>query len=151
MSYFISSRTIIYSSPKREGEKQTISLGCRMVFGGGGDGGGETGGGTVVATRVWEESLKRNDGGRRVHKNVTKPLTGSDKFYNQTNKTLQPPYPPPPRHFSLWRNYHKLVFEYGYFNAGSISVSGQLPTYPSPNPTLTLTCHQLTVVGLGEG
>ena len=33
----------------------------------------------------------------------------------------------------------------------SVSVSGQLPTYPSPNPTLTLTCHQLTVVGLGEG
>ena len=34
---------------------------------------------------------------------------------------------------------------------GSISVSGQLPTYPSPNPTLTLNCYQLTVVGLGEG
>ena len=34
---------------------------------------------------------------------------------------------------------------------GSISVSGQLPTYPSPNPTLTLTCSQLTVVELGEG
>ena len=34
---------------------------------------------------------------------------------------------------------------------GSISVSGQLPTYPSPNPTLTLTCCQLTVVELGEG
>ena len=33
---------------------------------------------------------------------------------------------------------------------GSIPVSGQLPTYPSPNPTLTLTCYQLTVVGLGE-
>ena len=33
---------------------------------------------------------------------------------------------------------------------GSISVSGKLPTYPSPNPT-TLTCCQLTVVGLGEG
>ena len=33
----------------------------------------------------------------------------------------------------------------------SISVSGQLPTYPSPSPTLTLTCYQLTVVGLGEG
>ena len=33
----------------------------------------------------------------------------------------------------------------------SISVSGQLPTYPSPNPTLTLTCYQLTVVELGEG
>ena len=30
---------------------------------------------------------------------------------------------------------------------GSISVSGQLPTYPSPNPT----CCQLTVVELGEG
>ena len=26
----------------------------------------------------------------------------------------------------------------------SISVSRQLPTYPSPNPTLTLTCYQLT-------
>ena len=34
---------------------------------------------------------------------------------------------------------------------GSISVSGQLPTYPSPNPTLTLNCCQLTVVELGEG
>ena len=34
---------------------------------------------------------------------------------------------------------------------GSISVSGQLPIYPSPNPTLTLTCCQLTVVELGEG
>ena len=34
---------------------------------------------------------------------------------------------------------------------GSISVSGQLRTYPSPNPTFTLTCYQFTVVGLGEG
>ena len=34
---------------------------------------------------------------------------------------------------------------------GSISVSGELPTYPSPYPTLTLTCRQLTVVELGEG
>ena len=33
----------------------------------------------------------------------------------------------------------------------SISASGQLPTYPSPNPTLTLTCSQVTVVELGEG
>ena len=32
----------------------------------------------------------------------------------------------------------------------SISVCGQLPTYPSLNPTLTLTCCQLTVVELGE-
>ena len=38
-----------------------------------------------------------------------------------------------------------------YWNCISISVSGQLPTYPSPNPTLTLTCCQLTVVELGEG
>ena len=37
----------------------------------------------------------------------------------------------------------------GHF--GSISVSRQLPTYPSLNPTLTLTCYQLTVVELGEG
>ena len=36
-------------------------------------------------------------------------------------------------------------------NCGSTSVSGQLPTYPSPNPTLTLTCCQLTVVEFGEG
>ena len=35
--------------------------------------------------------------------------------------------------------------------SGSISVSGQLPTYSSPNSTLTLTCYQLTVVELGEG
>ena len=34
---------------------------------------------------------------------------------------------------------------------GSISVFGQLPTYPSPNPMLTLTCYQLTVVELGDG
>ena len=34
---------------------------------------------------------------------------------------------------------------------GSISVSRQLPTYPSLNPTLTLTCYQSTVVELGEG
>ena len=33
----------------------------------------------------------------------------------------------------------------------SISVSGRLLTYPSPNPTLTLTCYQLAVVRLGEG
>ena len=36
----------------------------------------------------------------------------------------------------------------GYKEIGSISVSGQLPTYPSPNPTSTLTCYQLTVVGI---
>ena len=38
-----------------------------------------------------------------------------------------------------------------YSNPGSISVSGQLPTYPSLNPILTLTYYQLTVVELGEG
>ena len=27
---------------------------------------------------------------------------------------------------------------------------GKLPTYPSPNPTLTLTCYQLTVVVLND-
>ena len=46
---------------------------------------------------------------------------------------------------SIWMNWaDKKKF-------GSISVSGQLPTYPSPNPTLTLSCYQLTVVELGEG
>ena len=34
---------------------------------------------------------------------------------------------------------------------GSTSVSEQLPNYPSPSPTLTLTCYQLTVVGLVDG
>ena len=29
---------------------------------------------------------------------------------------------------------------------GSISVSGQLPTYHSPNPKLTLSCYQLTII-----
>ena len=32
-----------------------------------------------------------------------------------------------------------------------MSVSVQLRTYPSPNPTLTWPCYQLTVIGLGEG
>ena len=32
-----------------------------------------------------------------------------------------------------------------------MSVSEKVPTYPSPNPTFTLTCYQLIVVGLGEG
>ena len=31
-----------------------------------------------------------------------------------------------------------------------MSVSDQQSTYPSPNPTLILTCYQLTVVELGE-
>ena len=47
MSYFISSKTIIYSSPKREGEKPKDFLGVSHGFRGGGNGGG-TGGGTVV-------------------------------------------------------------------------------------------------------
>ena len=34
---------------------------------------------------------------------------------------------------------------------GSLYVSGKLPTYPSPNPTLTLTSHLGQNVGLGEG
>ena len=32
-----------------------------------------------------------------------------------------------------------------------ISVSEQQRTYPSPNPSLGLTCYQLTGVELGEG
>ena len=43
------------------------------------------------------------------------------------------------------------VIHFYYWELGSISVSGQLPTYLSPNPTLTLACYQLTVVELGEG
>ena len=36
-------------------------------------------------------------------------------------------------------------------NSGLISVSGKLPTYPSPKPTLTLTSHLGQNVGFGEG
>ena len=32
----------------------------------------------------------------------------------------------------------------------SLYVSGKLPTYPSPTPTLTLTSHLEQNVGLGE-
>lgn len=39
--------------------------------------------------------------------------------------------------------YHQII--------GSMSVSEQLRTYPSPDPALTLTYHQVTVLGLGEG
>ena len=37
-------------------------------------------------------------------------------------------------------------------NLASLFVSGKLPTYPSPKPTLTLTCHLGQNVGLrGRG
>ena len=38
---------------------------------------------------------------------------------------------------------------HSYF--GSLYVSGKLPTYPSPKPTLTLTSHLGQNIGLGEG
>lgn len=34
---------------------------------------------------------------------------------------------------------------------GSISASEQLQTFSSPNPTITLNCYQLIVVGWGSG
>ena len=34
---------------------------------------------------------------------------------------------------------------------GSFNLSGKLPTYPSPKPTLILTSHLRQNVGLGEG
>ena len=34
---------------------------------------------------------------------------------------------------------------------GSLYVSGKLPTYPSPKPTLTITSHLGQNVGLGGG
>ena len=49
---------------------------------------------------------------------------------------------------TLWeQKEHKLCYSKVLrAKQGSISVSGQLPTFPSPDPTLTLTCYQLTVV-----
>ena len=43
------------------------------------------------------------------------------------------------------------VFIYTPINEGSLYVSGKLPTYPSPKPTLILTSHLGKNVGLGEG
>ena len=40
---------------------------------------------------------------------------------------------------------------YSVRSSGSLSVFKQLRTDPSLNPTLTLTCYHLCVVGLGEG
>ena len=37
-----------------------------------------------------------------------------------------------------------------YTIENSLLVSGKLPTYPSPKPTLTLTFHLRQNVGLGE-
>ena len=34
---------------------------------------------------------------------------------------------------------------------GSLNISGKLPTYPSPTPTLTLTSHLGQIVGLIRG
>jgi len=39
----------------------------------------------------------------------------------------------------------------GYGPSSFLYVSGKLPTYPSPKPTLTLTSHLGQNVGLGEG
>ena len=48
---------------------------------------------------------------------------------------------------------HYILF-YFFFNSQelrSFYVSGKLPTYPSPKPTLTLTSHLGQNAGLGEG
>ena len=48
---------------------------------------------------------------------------------------------------------HYILF-YFFFNSQelrSFCVSGKLPTYPSPKPTLTLTSHLGQNAGLGEG
>ena len=46
--------------------------------------------------------------------------------------------------FEAWNDFFS-----GYENVGSMSESDQLHTYPSPDPTLTLTCYFLIVVELG--
>ena len=46
--------------------------------------------------------------------------------------------------FEAWSDFFS-----GCENVGSISESDQLHTYPSPDPTLTLTCYFLIVVELG--
>ena len=48
------------------------------------------------------------------------------------------------------RSAHFLV-RFVFVSRGSMSVSRQLRTYLSPNPTLTLTYGQLTIAELGEG
>lgn len=53
----------------------------------------------------------------------------------------------------MYRYAEILLQDYQHaLNNELMSVSEQLNTYPSPiNPTLTLSCNQLTDVGLGEG
>ena len=48
------------------------------------------------------------------------------------------------------RSAHFLV-RFVFVSRGSMSVSRQLRTYLSPNPTLTLTYDQLTIAEMGEG
>ena len=48
-------------------------------------------------------------------------------------------------------NSFRFKFESGLVGSfGSLYVSGKLPTYPSPKPTLNLTSHLGQNVGLGE-
>lgn len=49
--------------------------------------------------------------------------------------------------WQFWEVFACLI--YAYF--GSVSVSEKLCIYPSPKPTLTLTCYPLTIVELGKG
>ena len=51
----------------------------------------------------------------------------------------------------LQHNSHRINSGKHHGECGSISVSEQLHTFPSPDPILTLTCYQLTDVGLGHG
>ena len=46
---------------------------------------------------------------------------------------------------------HSTVLGQFCAQVGSLYVSGKLPTYPSPKPTLPLTSHLGQNVGLGEG
>ena len=56
--------------------------------------------------------------------------------------------------FFFWKAHIILIITAApcvYANPGSLYVSGKLPTYPSPKPTLTLSFHLEQNVDLGEG
>ena len=80
-------------------------------------------------------TLQENES-HRGKKTLNSPLKGQRKLYPQNFKSIL-------LRISLVHLYH--------VQTRSVSVSKKLRSYPSTNPTLTLTYYQLTVVGLGEG
>ena len=82
-------------------------------------------------------------------------LTGKQRSEENNTKMNCILYP-----FYIWSQFfqpeenvllRRFDYQPSYNLFGSLYVSGKLPTYPSPKPTLTLTSHLGQNVDLGEG